>query len=145
MLTAGTMLPMLQVIQPALEKVSQNERVEALKAEFSDKDEADARHETRDVVKEMAGFERELAKKSKLPSWYPKVEKVAKKLGIELQDESGAMGGALLLIAVLVIPCVAGLRLLFVFLNQYCLCWAATRAVTDLRVDLFRQIQEQSL
>ena len=37
MLTAGTMLPMLQVIQPALEKVSQNERIEALKAELADK------------------------------------------------------------------------------------------------------------
>ena len=145
MLTAGTMLPMLQVIQPALEKVSQNERVAAIKAEFADREGEDARQETRDAVREMSGLERELAKKSKLPSWYPKVEKVAKKLGIELQDESGAMGGALLLIAVLVIPCVAGLRLLFIFLNQYCLCWAATRAVTDLRIDLFRKIQEQSL
>ena len=55
------------------------------------------------------------------------------------------MGGALLLIAVVVIPLVAGLRLLFIFLNQYCLCWAATRAVMDLRIDLFRQIQKQSL
>ena len=55
------------------------------------------------------------------------------------------MGGALLLIAVVVIPLVAGLRLLFIFLNQYCLCWAATRAVMDLRIDLFRQIQRQSL
>ena len=145
LLTAGTMLPMLQVIQPALEKVSQNERVAAIQNEFTDRDREDAKHEKHFVEKEMLGFERELAKKSKLPSWYPKVEKVAKKLGIELQDESGAMGGALLLIAVVVIPLVAGMRLLFIFLNQYCLCWAATRAVIDLRVDLFKQIQRQSL
>lgn len=151
MLTAGTMLPMLQVIQPALEKVSQNERVEALKAEFADerKQSAVAANQTieRSSNRTIPGsaFEREIARKSKLPSWYPKVEKVAKKCGIELQDKSGAMGGALLLIAVVVIPLVAGLRLLFIFLNQYCLCWAATRAVMDLRIDLFRQIQKQSL
>ena len=150
-LTAGTMLPMLQVVQPALEKVSQNERVEALKAEFADEREQSAVATNQTIDQSSNGtvpssaFERELARKSKLPSWYPKVEKVAKKLGIELQDESGAMGGALLLMAVVVIPLVAGLRLLFIFLNQYCLCWAATRAVTDLRIDLFKQIQKQSL
>ena len=153
-LTAGTMLPMLQVIQPALEKVSQNERVAALKAEFGDGNgEAVSRPlQDKDGLssctsgRETASpFERELARKSKLPSWYPKVEKLARKCGITLQDENGAMGGALLLIAVVIIPLVAGLRLLFIFLNQYCLCWAATRTVTDLRVDLFKQIQRQSL
>ena len=156
MLTAGTMLPMLQVIQPALEKVSQNERLherleslggsdclEGLETNVTFQTSRTAQRQTSQTF--QTSFERELAKKSKLPSWYPKVEKVAKKLGIELQDEGGAMGGALLLIAVVVIPLVAGLRLLCVFLSQYCLCWAATRAVTDLRVDLFRKIQEQSL
>ena len=154
MLTAGTMLPMLQVIQPALEKVSQNERIEALKSEFgADSGEAVSRSlqpkegvsVSRSGGDAASPFERELARKSKLPSWYPKAEKVAKKLGIELQDESGAMGGALLLMAVVIIPLVVGCRLLFIFLNQYCLCWAATRAVVDLRIDLFRQVQKQSL
>ena len=150
MLTAGTMLPMLQVIQPALEKASQNERLhERLEGlESLEGLETNAVVRTSQTAKRQTyqtSFERELARKSKLPSWYPKAEKVAKKLGIELQDEGGAMGGALLLIAVVVIPLVAGLRLLFIFLNQYCLCWAATRAVTDLRVDLFRQVQRQSL
>ena len=144
MLTAGTMLPMLQVIQPALEKVSQNERLherlEGLETNVVVQTSQTEKRQTR-----QTSFERELEKKSKLPSWYPKAEKVARKLGIKLQDESGAMGGALLLIAIVVIPFVAGLRLLFIFLNQYCLCWAATRAVNDLRVDLFRQIQRQSL
>ena len=150
LLTAGTMLPMLQVIQPALEKVSQNERLQAFKDEFADREEGSSfaratEDKSGNGEQKQSAFERELAKKSKLPGWYPKVEKVAKKLGIELQDESGAMGGALLLIAVVVIPLIAGLRLLFIFLNQYCLCWAATRAVIDLRVDLFKQIQRQSL
>ena len=152
MLTAGTLLPLFQVVQPALEKVSQNERVAALKAEFEEGEEGRGKGEEAENVSRRSPFvarpsklEREMAKASKLPSWYPKVEKVAKKCGIELQDESGAMGGALLLIAVVVIPLVAALRLLFIFLNQYCLAWAATRVVMDLRIDLFRQIQRQSM
>ena len=55
------------------------------------------------------------------------------------------MGGALLVIALVVIPLIAGARLLFIFLNQYCLAWAATRVVTDLRIDLLKQIQRQSM
>lgn len=154
MLTAGTLMPLFQAVQPALEKVSQNERVAALKAEFGDGNgEAASRPlQNKDGLssctsgRETASpFERELARKSKLPGWYPKVEKLARKCGITLQDESGAMGGALLLIAMVVIPLVAALRLLFIFLNQYCLAWAATRVVMDLRIDLFRQIQRQSM
>lgn len=37
MLTAGTLVPLFQVVQPALEKVSENEKIEAIKAEFADK------------------------------------------------------------------------------------------------------------
>jgi len=36
MLTAGTLVPLFQVIQPALEKVSQNERVAALREEIGE-------------------------------------------------------------------------------------------------------------
>ena len=145
MLTAGTLVPLFQVIQPALAKVSENERVAALKAEFGDDNGKDERRKTSDGTKAASALEREIASKSKLPSWYPKAEKIARRCGIELQDKSGAMGGALLLIAVVIIPLVAALRLLLVFLNQYCLTWAATRVVADLRVDLMRQIQRQSL
>ena len=145
MLTAGTLVPLFQVVQPALDKVSENERVAVIKEELADRDGVEARHETEDAMKATSAFERELARKSRLPGWYPKVEKVARRCGIELQDESGAMGGALLLIAVVVIPLLAALRLLLVFLNQYCLAWAATHVVADLRVDLLKQIQRQSL
>ena len=154
MLTAGTLVPLFQVIQPAMAKVSENEHVAALKAEFGeDGGEAASRPlQKKESSASCASgqetasqFERDMAKAAKLPSWYPGVEKVAKKCGIELQDKSGAMGGALLLIAVVVIPLIAALRLLLVFLNQYCLTWAATRVVTDLRIDLMRQIQRQAL
>ena len=147
MLTAGTLVPLFQVIQPAMAKVSENERLHE-RLESLEGLETNAVVRTSQTAKRQTyqtSFERELEKKSKLPSWYPKVEKVAKKCGIELQDKSGAMGGALLLIAVVVIPLIAALRLLLVFLNQYCLTWAATRVVTDLRIDLMRQIQRQAL
>ena len=137
MLTAGTLVPLFQVIQPALQQASANER----EAEVATEAAAAAPQGER----RLTPMERKVAKAATLPSWYPKVERVAKRCGIELQDKSGAMGGALLLIAVVVIPLLAAVRLLLIFLNQYCLCWAATRAVTDLRVDLFRQIQRQSL
>ena len=144
MLTAGTLVPLFQVIQPAMAKVSENEHVAALKAELATADNRTVEQSNNQIIKQSA-LERQMAKASKLPGWYPKVEKVARKCGIELQDESGAMGGALLLIAVVVIPLIAAVRLLLVFLNQYCLCWAATRVVMDLRVDLLRQVQRQSL
>ena len=150
MLTAGTLVPLFQVIQPAMSKVSENERLQTLREEFADREEGRGsptqtlKHSNTQTLKHSA-LERELARKSKLPSWYPKAEKLARKCGIELQDKSGAMGGALLLIAVVVIPFIAALRLLFVFLNHYCLTWAATHVVADLRVDLMRQIQRQSL
>ena len=128
MLTAGTLLPIFSVVQPALEKVSHNEKVEAFKSEFA--------------VEQSAIDE---AKAAGMPSWYPKAKKLADKFGIPLEDEEGAMGGALVLMAVVGIPLVAFLRLLFVFLNQYCLTWAATRVVADLRTDLLKKVQEQSL
>ena len=150
MLTAGTLVPLFQVIQPTLERVSRNERVEALKEEIAaeERDAVRAEAGRPSAVEEShvpKGLARDLAAKSKLPGWYPKVERLARRCGITLQDESGAMGGALLLIAVVVIPLLAGARLLLVFLNQYCLAWAATRAVTDLRIDIMRKIHEQSL
>ena len=154
MLTAGTLVPLFQVIQPALQQASANEHA-AMKAEEDGQKPqpkaeavgaaADAGAAAESGAKRLTPMEKKMARAAKLPGWYPKVERMAKRCGIELQDKSGAMGGALLLIAVVVIPLLAAVRLLLIFLNQYCLCWAATRAVTDLRVDLFRQIQRQSL
>ena len=153
MLTAGTLLPLFQVMQPALEKVSQNERLHERLESFGGSEsleglETNVTFQTFQTAKRQTcqtSLEREMSKASKLPSWYPKAEKIARKCGITLQDEGGAMGGALLLIAVVVIPFIAGVRLLLVFLNQYCLAWAATRVVADLRVDILRHIQRQSL
>lgn len=48
MLTAGTLVPLYQVIQPTLEKVSQNEKIEAIKAEFGEGAAAEDRGSTGD-------------------------------------------------------------------------------------------------
>lgn len=147
MLTAGTLLPLFQAIQPTLEKVSANEQATAQSSE--PEVEIVAQPEAEAPVQAPAPKKHGLAKKmdaaAKLPSWYPKAEKIARKLGIELQDESGAMGGALVLMAIVIIPFVAFVRLGLIFLNQYCLTWSASKVVADLRVDILRHIQRQAV
>lgn len=133
MLTAGTFLPLFQVIQPTLEKVSENEARISMSAS-----------EPASEPKKK-GFEKQIAKASKLPSWYPQVERLAAKAGIKLQDESGAMGGAMVLIVVVIVPLVALARLATLFLSNYCLAWAGSRVVADLRVDMLKHIQKQSM
>ena len=116
-LTAGTLLPLFQVVQPALEKVSQNEVEQALEESHA----AEARSASPSAAgaqpSAMSALERKMASKAKLPSWYPKAEKLARRCGIRLQDDSGAMGGALLVIAIFVIPLIAAVRLGLIFLN----------------------------
>lgn len=139
MLTAGTFLPLFQVIQPTLEKVSENEVRIAAGQEKTD------RRESESSAPAKNKFERQIEKASKLPSWYPQVKRLASKVGIKLQDESGAMGGAMVLIIVLVVPLVAIARLATLFLSNYCLTWAGSHVVADLRVDILKHIQKQSM
>ena len=139
MLTAGTFLPLFQVIQPTLEKVSENEaRIIATQEKIKSQ-------EIENATKSKNKFDRQIEKASKLPSWYPQVERLASKVGIKLQDESGAMGGALVLVIVFVVPLVALARLATLFLSNYCLTWAGSYVVADLRVDMLRHIQRQSM
>ena len=112
MATAGTLVPFFQIVQPALQHVESHDaginREEAASAvetasEVAVKPEAG---NTREKVKKNA-FEKQIEKNSKLPSWYPQVEKFAAKCGITIQTETGGMAGALLLIVLVVIPVVA--------------------------------------
>ena len=147
MLTAGTLVPIFTVIQPALEKVSRTERLSAIRQEVAETA-ATAKEAPAPVAAPTAGgnaYEREMARAAKMPSWYPKAKVLADKLGIPLEREDGAMGGALVLMAVIGIPLVALVRLLLIFLNQYCLTWSASHVVMDLRQDLLKKIQEQSI
>lgn len=143
MMTAGTLVPFFQIVQPTLQHVeshdaqmAQPEPVAVVSAVESG---ASAPARPRN------DFEKKIAKNSKLPAWYPKVEKFAARLGIQLQNEKGGMGGALLLIVCLVVPTVALLRLAMLYLNHYCLSWAGARAVADIRQDLLEKVQKQNL
>ena len=144
MLTAGTLVPLFQVVQPALEKVGANE-VENVLAESEPKDGTAESNSPSVPDVNRTRLEREMDAAAKLPSWYPKAEKLARKCGIELQTKEGEMGAALLLIAIFVIPLVAAVRFGLLFLSQYCLTWAATKVVADLRVDILKKIQSQSM
>ena len=141
MLTAGTLVPIFTVVKPALEKVSRTERREAADACAPVAGQGAPSSVASPAVRPVAGAQASAA----LPSWYPKAKKLADRLGIPLEQEDGAMGGLLVLMAVIGIPLVACLRLGLIFLNQYCLTWSASHVVMDLRQDLLRKIQEQSL
>jgi len=157
MLTAGTLLPMFQIVQPALEKVSQRERAEFEKM-FGEGEEGQ-RSEVGGLTAEGSNptvqpsvspskkskLERQMEAASKLPSWFPKAERIGKKLGIDLVDGEGGMGGALLAAVIVGLPLVALMRLLLIYLNQYCLAWSASHVLADLRVEILEHIQNQSM
>lgn len=133
MLTAGTLVPFFQIVQPALRHVESHDTSVGVVQPAAD------------TQVPHTAFEKEIAKKSKLPGWYPTVEKYAAKCGIRLQDEQGGMGGALVLIVCVIVPLVAAARMLMMFLNHYCLSWAGAHAVADLRQDMLRHVQRQDL
>ena len=137
MLTAGTLVPFFQIVQPALQHVeSHDEKVEVARAETPRAGGPKAKGNV---------FDREIARNSKLPGWYPKVERLAAKVGIRLQDEKGGMGGALVLIVCVIVPLVAFVRLGLMFLNRYCLSWAGAHAVADLRQEMLEHVQRQNM
>ena len=132
MATAGTLVPFFQIVQPALQHVeSHDAKVEAgpavgeRQAAVGEVDAAKAATPANPAAKPphrpRNALEKQIEKNSKLPAWYPKVEKWAAKLGIRLQDEKGGMGGALVLIVCIIVPLVALVRLGLMYLNHYCL------------------------
>jgi ABC-type multidrug transport system fused ATPase/permease subunit len=138
MLTAGTLVPLFQIIQPAVSRLEVVGKVESAVNEAS-KENVDVENSSKE--------EPETAKAAHkgLPSWYPKVERIAERCGIKLLDEHGALAGPLILLAVFVIPILAGIRLALKFLNSYCLAWAGAHAVADMSCEMLRHVQKQSL
>ncbi len=138
MCTAGTMLPLFQIVRPTLQHVETHDAaVERAKPAASGGE--------RDVRGPGGAFARQIERRSKLPGWYPKVERLAAKAGLRLQTEQGGMAGALLLIVVLVVPAIAALRLGMMYLNHYCLSWSGAHAVADLRQEMLEHVQRQGM
>lgn len=142
MLTAGTLVPFFQIVQPTLQHVEGHDN--AVEIRESVRQASAGRTET-DAKKPQNAFEKKIAGRSRLPGWYPKVERFAARFGVRLQDEKGGMGGALLLIVCVVVPAVALARLALQYLNHYCLSWAGARAVADIRQELLEHVQRQGL
>ena len=129
MLTAGTLLPLFHVIQPALDKVS------AAKVEVAD---AQGRDPPVKVEVPASKGERKVLKE------YGKFRSFAKKLGFELQGEDEALGAPLLFAILVIVPLAAMGRCAFLFLNKYCLSWAALHTVKDIRCAILRHIPSSS-
>ena len=147
MLTAGTLVPFFQIVQPALHHVESHdsEVVAAGGKQLEQADKAKGEASKSAQHKKKNAFEKEIERNSKLPSWYPTVEKWAAKCGIRLQTEKGGVGGALVLIVCVIVPLVAFVRLGLMYLNNYCLSWAGSHAVADLRQELLEHVQKQNL
>jgi len=143
MLTAGTLLPFFQVIQPALSKVEARQEKMA-----SGRDALVASENGRDaLVASETGVHRDrLSKEAKsIEKNYGKLRKIAAKMGFEMQSEDDALGLPLLFAILVIVPLVALLRCLLVFLNHYCLAWSGMRTVRDIRCDMLRHVQAQSM
>ena len=149
MLTAGTLVPFFQIVQPALRHAeTHDDKIEAMEQRSLENAfpvSEGVPEAVKGQGKKMNAFDKQIARNSKLPSWYPKLEKIAGKLGITLQNEKGGMGGAMLLIVCVMIPAVAFARLSLMYLNHYCLNWAGAHAVADLRQEMLEHVQRQSL
>ncbi len=138
MLTAGTLLPLYQAIQPTLA------RVESHGAAARPKEKAPAPAVGQAPSAQAASRDAQRAEKS-LEKKFGKLEKLAEKLGFQLQGEDETIGLPLLFVVIVVVPLVALARLALVFLNHYCLAWAGMRTVRDIRCDILRHVQEQSM
>lgn len=146
MLTAGTLVPMYGIIQPALAKVEQRQEVEGVIPNAP-------QPQTNGVsFCEGCGPLRTTAptaatdKKSKgLLKDYGKLRKYAAKFGFELQGDDETMGLPLLFIIIIGLPLIALLRCGLIFLNHYCLAWAGMKTVRDIRCEMLHHVLRQSM
>ncbi len=140
-LTAGTLIPFFQVIQPALERV-EAPRAEKAKVSPTVVEEAPA---GADRAEEPLAANRISKSEKKLTKEYSKLKKFLSRFGVELQDEDDAVGLPLLFLVIVVVPAAALVRCALVFLNQYCLAWCGMHTVMDIRCDLMRHVEAQSM
>ena len=146
-LTAGTLVPIFQLVQPAvggIELVGRSSKAEGTVSAEETKEVRDkAEGESYDRVHEVE----ESAKKAvkNLPSWYPKVEKAAKRFGITIMDEHGVVQGPVILLVLVVVPIIAFVRLGLRYLNHYTLSWSGAHAMADLSCEMMAHVHRQSL
>ena len=145
MLTASTLIPIFQVIQPTLDKVGESESavVAAHHEEAPHAETVAADAPAGGVASKTAD---KVQKKSKgILKQYDKAKKFAAKFGIEMQDADDELGAPLMFAILVIVPLMALLRCGLMFLNHYCLTWAGMNTVKDLRCDILHHIQRQSM
>ncbi len=131
-LTAGTLLPLFRSIQPVLMTMERQQAQQPAAAE-----QAHSLQEQKQA--ELA------AQQNKLTKEIGKIEKYARKIGLNIQNEDGTVALPLILILFFVVPLAALARCALVFLSHYCLAWAGMKVVRDIQCDTLRHIQEQAL
>ena len=141
MLTAGTLVPMFAMIQPTLAKVERRESEELrVKSE-----ELRVKSEARGLSSSVSSPAAVDKQSKKILREYGKLQQWAGEVGIEMQDDDEAMGLPLLFAVIVLLPLVAVVRLGLVFLNHYCLAWAGMKTVRDIRCELLRCVNAQSM
>ncbi|MEI8242005.1 MAG: ABC transporter ATP-binding protein [bacterium] len=85
------------------------------------------------------------APKAKVPGWQKEAQKWADKFHVPLTTADGRLTWQAVVAGLILLPLIVGLRLLAMYLNQYCLRWLGARVVRDLRNDLFVAMESQSL
>ncbi len=140
MLTAGTLLPLYQAIQPTLARVEARAPKAPAQAAAESAAPAQAPQEAKPAAGGAAGKQAR-----KLEKEYGKIQKFAKRFGIDLQDEDDEIGLPLLFVIIVLVPLVALVRCGLVFLNHYCLAWCGMKTVRDIRCDILEHVQNQSM
>jgi len=155
-LTAGTLVPIFQVVRPFLSAVVnvQNGGEAGQGGAVKGEPGGEGREEPARLDQPASrpeGHAGKVAAQSKakaegLSNDYDKVRAwIADHLGIELQSKEEALGLPLLTLLVVVVPIFVIVRFTLVFLAHYCLAWAGMRTVRDIRCDIMRHVQSQSM
>ena len=132
-ITAGSWIPLFQVIQPLLQQFQTVGAVQHV--------DVPATHDT----PEPGGIAEPGSGSEALPGWILSVERYANRVGITFRDAEGRMTGQLLMLSLIVVPLVLLLKMIAHYINQYFLRWTGARVVQDFRMDLFAHLQKQSL
>ena len=152
-ITAGSWVPIFQVIQPVLKQVqaseSQSHGIGVAVSKAGRAGNATHQKFLDDSLKGLVNSDQRgksaPSADEQLPSWFGKVEKFGNRLGITFRDKEGRMTGQLLLISLFVVPLVMLVKMVTMYFNHYFLRWTGARVVQDFRQDLFSHLQKQSL
>ena len=136
-LTAGTLVPLYQMVQPALRGLSGSDAAPQTE-ERTDAPASASRpdaHRSDAVARKSKGLERE----------YSKIQQFAARHGLAIERADGTLAVGFLAMLLVLLPVVALVRLALVFANHYLLASAGMRALVDVRCDILAHIQRQSL